>query len=125
LTSLFFCIQSYAQSGAYDLVKHPNNWWQAIKNSSEEFAQSLYNDLKKDSARLSYFINLKLWRSKKLDSLNIVMNPSAIQESIPETYYYSCVLVRPDLPFKPNDVTIQQLRNSGTLRYFSISLCND
>jgi hypothetical protein len=94
------------------------------RQRAKEFAQSLYNDLKKDSATLNYFISLKLWRSKKLDSLNIVMNPSAIQESIPEAYYYSCVLVIPDLPFRPNDITIQQLRNSGTLRYFSISLYN-
>src|SRR5450432_3796500 len=91
---------------------------------SKEYAQSLYNDLKKDSAALNYFISLKQWRNKKLDSLNIVMNPSTIQASIPEAYYYSCVLVIPDLPFKPNDITIQQLRNSGTLWYFSISLYN-
>src|SRR5450432_1494399 len=29
LASLFFCIHSYAQSGAYNPVKRPNDWWQA------------------------------------------------------------------------------------------------
>lgn len=91
---------------------------------AKEYAQSLYNDLKKDSAAFNYFISLKQWRSKKLDSLFIVTAPSAIQANVRDAYFYSCVLVIPDLPFRPSDITIQQLRNSGTLRYFSLPLYN-
>lgn len=89
---------------------------------AKEYAQSLYNDLKKDSSAFKYFLSLKQWRSQKLDSLNIVTNPSIIEGNIPEAYYYSCILIIPDLPFRPSDITIQQLRNSGTLRYFSLPL---
>jgi hypothetical protein len=91
---------------------------------AKEYAQSLYNDLKSDSASLKYLMSLKQWRLEKLDSLFIVMAPSAIQASVPEAYYFSCILPMPDPTFRPSDITIQQLRNSGTLRYFSLPLYN-
>jgi len=91
---------------------------------AKEYAQSLCNDLKKDSAWLNTVISLKQWRSKKLDSLIILMKHPDLQNNARELYYYSCFLTT-DLPFKPYDVTIQQLRNSGTLRYFtSVQLYN-
>lgn len=91
---------------------------------AKQYAQSLYNDLKKDAEQINNLTNFKKWRGKQLDSLMIVTSPAVIQASAPEAYYYSCVLVIPNPPFRPSDITVQQLRNSGTLRYFSIPLIN-
>jgi hypothetical protein len=64
----------------------------------------------------------KKWRGNKLDSLMKVTSPLVIQANAADAYYYNCFLVIPNFPFRPADNTIQQLRNSGSLRYFSISL---
>jgi len=85
---------------------------------AKEYAQSLYNDLKKDSAYLNRIVSLKQWRSKKLDSLIQLVKGKAIEKNARELYYYSN-FVNTDLAFKPNDATVQQLRNSGGLRYFT------
>ena len=91
---------------------------------AKQYAQSLYNDLKKDAEQVNNLTHFKKWRGKQLDSLLIVTSPSMIQANASEAYYYSCVLVVPNPPFRPSDITVQQLRNSGTLRYFSITLIN-
>lgn len=91
---------------------------------AKEYAQSLYNDLKKDVEAVKELLDLKNWRSKKLDSLMTVTSASEIETHVPEAYYLSCVLVIPDRAFRPSDITVQQLRNSGSLRYFSLPLIN-
>jgi len=89
------------------------------KHRAKEYAQSLYNDLKKDSAGLQFFIGFKQWKNRKLDSLITILNQSDYQKYAKELYYYGCFSTMVDLTFKPSDITIQQLRNSGSLRYFS------
>ena len=91
---------------------------------AKEYAQSLYNDLKKDAGQITDRLAFKKWRSQKLDSLMTVTNPTVINKYPAQAYYYSCILVIPNLAFRPSDITVQQLRNSGTLRYFSLSLIN-
>jgi len=91
---------------------------------AKEYAQSLYNDLKKDAEQINSFLDLRVWRGKKLDSLIMVMKLTERQKGVTDFYYYSCFLLLPDLSFRPSDNTILQLRNSGTLRYFSIRLYN-
>lgn len=85
---------------------------------AKEYAQSLYNDLKKDSLILKRTISLKQWRSEKLDSLIILMKQTDLQKYARELYYFSGFLGI-NLPFRPSDISIQQLSGSGTLRYFT------
>ena len=84
----------------------------------KKFAQLLYEDLKKDSASLRAIIGIKEWRGVKLDSLFYILSQPDLQKHSTHFYYYSSFLAL-NLPFKPNDATIQQLRSSGSLRYFS------
>jgi hypothetical protein len=93
---------------------------------AREYAQSLYNDLKKDTAELNRAMGIKQWQNRNLDSLIFLINTGDLQKKTKELYYYSCFANLPQLPFEPSDITIQQLRNSGSLRYFtSVQLYND
>ena len=95
------------------------------RHRAKEYAQSLYNDLKKDSADLHRAIGFKQWQNKNLDSLITFMSDPNFQKHTREIYYYSCFANLPNLFFSPSDITVQQLRNSGSLRYFtSVELYN-
>ncbi len=89
------------------------------KHRAKEYAQSLFNDLKQDTLLLHRTVGIKKWQNGKLDSLIILLNPGDIQQHVRELYYYSCYANLPNLPFETTDITIQQLRNSGSLRYFT------
>jgi hypothetical protein len=84
---------------------------------AKEFAQSLYGDLKKDTSFLNLILSYKLWRGSKIDSLISILDSENVQKSAKLIYYYHSA-VDGNISFHPTDVTIQQLRNSGGLRYF-------
>jgi len=84
----------------------------------KKYAQLLYDDLKSDSAFLYSIVRIKKWKSNKIDSLVYFLSVSDLQKNASSIYYYSAYMGM-DVPFKPNDATIQQLRSSGSLRYFS------
>jgi hypothetical protein len=84
----------------------------------KKFAALLYEDLKKDTLFINRIIDIKEWRNGKIDSLFYFLSQPILQENATAIYYYTQFLDI-DLPFKPNDATIQQLRSSGSLRYFS------
>ena len=84
---------------------------------AKEYAQSLYGDLKEDTSFLNVIINYKLWRGLKIDSLTSILSSDDVQKSAKLIYYYHSIMDG-NIPFHSNDATIQQLRNSGGLRYF-------
>jgi len=84
----------------------------------KEYARLLYDDLKKDTAWLHRVILVKKWKEGKMDSLLYYISQPDIQKNANQAYYYSSYLVL-DVSFEPNDATIQQLRSSGSLRYFT------
>ena len=83
---------------------------------AKEYARSLYDDLKEDSTGVNSIIKIKTWRRLKLDSLILLLNSADVQKTEKMIYYFQAFMAT-DLPFRPNDATIQQLRNSGGLRY--------
>lgn len=84
----------------------------------KKYASLLFEDLKKDSAQLNDMIDLKIWRANKLDSLLLLLTYPDLQKHSTKLYYYGNFATL-NLPFKPDDATIQQLRSSGSLRYFN------
>jgi hypothetical protein len=84
----------------------------------KEYAHLLYDDLKKDTAWLFRVTTIKRWKENKIDSLLYFLTLPDLQKNATSIYYYSSFL-NLDNSFTPNDATIQQLRNSGSLRYFS------
>jgi hypothetical protein len=87
------------------------------KGREKQYAQSLYNDLKQDTARLGFIRAIKLWKGGKLDSLKSFLASANLQDHAKLIYYYS-LFINLNQKFYTQDATIQQLRNSGSLRYF-------
>jgi hypothetical protein len=82
-----------------------------------QYAQLLYDELKKDTSNWKFLLNFKIARGKKIDSLIALMKTSDFQKNATRVYYYHHFTFV-NAPFKPSDITIQQLRNTGALRYF-------
>jgi hypothetical protein len=91
----------------------------------KEFAQQLYGELKDDSVVAANKIKIRLEKEKDMDYLSSYFQDSALT-SLPRAFYpaytTSTFLIN-SYAFEPRDGVLNQLRNSGSLRYFrSITL---
>ena len=84
-------------------------------NREEQFITTLIEDLKSDTAQLTQVIAYKRRREKMVDSLIMILSSPDYAKHGSDIYYYARNLTRPQY-FFPNDRTIQQLKNSGSLR---------
>ena len=83
----------------------------------KQFVQSLFNDIKADTANLDRIINARTKKEHALDSLSYLMNSDSSKYFTRQIYFYAVSIAR-TLPYRfvPNDGTIQQLKNSGAFR---------
>ena len=83
----------------------------------KQFIRSLFKDIKSDTANIAKIINARTVKEIMLDSLSAMMNSSDPGGFTKQIYPYA-VLVGRTLPYRfvPNDGTMQQLKNSGSLR---------
>jgi hypothetical protein len=81
-----------------------------------EYAQSLYDDLKIDTAAIQRTCDEKAWLKSKYDSLQKILLAPDLSSNNEMIYYLERYLSMNDL-FTPQDVTYQQLRSSGNFRY--------
>jgi len=88
------------------------------RHREKQFAQLLFPDLRNDIRDLDNIIDVKKWHSRKIDSLFHFLSLPDLRKNSKSIYYYRAY-VDINLSFRPNDATIQQLRSSGSLRYFS------
>ncbi len=91
----------------------------------KEFAQALYAELLDDSAVASTKLSSRLEKEKDMDYLSSYFKDSSLT-SLPKEFYpaytTSLYLIN-TYSFEPKDGILNQLRNSGSLRYFkSIAL---
>ena len=84
-------------------------------NREKQFITTLIEDLKSDTAQLRQVIAYKMRREKMVDSLITYLSSTDNGKHGSDIYYYARNLTRPQY-FFPNDRTIQQLKNSGSLR---------
>jgi hypothetical protein len=84
-------------------------------NREKQFITTLIEDLKSDTAQLTQVIAYKKQREIMVDSLVMILSSPDHEKHGNDTYYYARNLTRPQY-FFPNDRTIQQLKNSGSLR---------
>ena len=85
------------------------------QNREKQFIATLIEDLKSDTAHLTQVIAYKKRREKMVDSLIMDLSSPDHEKHGNDIYYYARNLTRPQY-FFPNDRTIQQLKNSGSLR---------
>lgn len=83
---------------------------------AKEYAQSLYDDLKIDTAMIQRTSNEKVWIGAKYDSAAKILNSPDLIKYNSFIYYVGRYLTVNDI-FTSQDVTYQQLRSSGSFRY--------
>lgn len=83
---------------------------------AKEYAQSLYDDLKVDTATIQRTYDEKEWIQSKFDSAEIILTSNDLSKNNEFVYYVERYLTFNDI-FSPQDVTYQQLRSSGNFRY--------
>ena len=83
----------------------------------KQYALSMLEDLKSDTAALNKVILLRTRRNEVHDSLFLLLNESRDSTDLSRLYHLSFLAGRvATLQFINNDGTIQQLKNSGALR---------
>ena len=82
---------------------------------AKEYAQSLYDDLKTDTALIQRTYNEKKWIMAKFDSVGKMLESTDLKYN-EIIYYVERYIIFNDV-FISQDVTFQQLRNSGNFRY--------
>jgi hypothetical protein len=83
---------------------------------SKQYAQSLYDDLKVDTMAINRTSKEKQWIVAKFDSAQTILHTNAIAQNNEFLYYVERYLIIHDV-FSIQDVTYQQLRNSGNFRF--------
>lgn len=87
------------------------------RDRGKQYVQSLIQDLKLDTTRLSEIIKLRESRDEKIDSLNFLLNKPDAAAHGSDIYYLTRSLTRAlTVRFYSNDGTMQQLKNAGGLR---------
>jgi hypothetical protein len=86
-------------------------------------AQSLFEDVKKDTASLHFLIAFSTKKINAADSLLATLH-TARNTWNATSFYTNMVLMVTAFPFKSTDGTLTQMKTSGTLRYFNQSLVN-
>ena len=83
---------------------------------AKQYAKSLYDDLKVDTAIIQRTYNEKEWIQSKFDSAEVFLASKDLISSNEFIYYVERYVNFNDI-FSSQDVTFQQLRNSGNFRY--------
>ena len=85
---------------------------------AKEYAKSLLNDLKEDTAELQSGINHINFLISAIDSIVSIVSNNHDKTNLPGNFYYYCRLTSFSYPIDWNSSTLSQLIQSGNLRYF-------
>jgi hypothetical protein len=97
------------------------------KSHANELAKSLYQEVYSDSVDMQYRLSLRREKEDHIYYFRKYVKDSSLVNLSPRFYasYFWTIAVTSSIQFNPNDGILNQLRNSGSLRYFkSISLQN-
>jgi hypothetical protein len=87
-------------------------------NASKEYAQSIIEDLKKDTALLNFDMNELNFVNSRLDTFINIIHTKNIDQLPGGTWYYYGRFGTRTTEFQTEDATMEQLKSSGALRYF-------
>ena len=94
-------------------------------NRAKEYAETMVADLKGDTATLKDFISYYGFAVKKSDTLMQLLSASEIKEITGGKLYWYGLSGGAKATFVPNDATFQQLKSSGSLRFFKKSIAHE
>ena len=86
----------------------------------KEYALALYNELLDDSVVIANKVNIRLEKERDMDYLNSFFKDSNLAKTPKEFYpaFTTSFYLFNTYTFEPKDGILNQLRNSGSLRYF-------
>ena len=87
------------------------------RERAREYATQLYNDLRADSSDFNFEIEISKRSVHKLDTLSLLLNDYRNQNPSPEVIYMLSAFALRENVFEPITTAIEQLKNSGNLRY--------
>lgn len=89
------------------------------QNQAKEFATSMVADLKSDTTELKKYLDYMTYASDNIDTmLNLLSTKDLNNVSTGKLYWYG-LWGGAQHPLIPNDATFQQMKSSGSLRYFT------
>ena len=88
------------------------------RQRAQEFAELLINDLKKDTSMLTSEINQIDFVAPRIDTFRTLAQTKNISNYPGGTWYYYARFTSWYFSFNSNNATIEQLKSSGSLRYF-------
>ena len=88
------------------------------KDRGREYAYTLYEDIKIDTAALKDLIRINQFVTAKIDTFRSMVQQYAIESISSGNWYYYGRFGTRYLQISFQDATLQQLKNSGGLRYF-------
>ena len=88
------------------------------EHRAKEYAKSLLNDLKEDTFELQSGINHIDFLISAIDSIVSIVSNNHDKTRLPGKFYYYCRLTSFSYPIDWNSSTLNQLIQSGNLRYF-------
>ena len=96
-------------------------------SKAKELAKSLYQEIYADSVNMQYRLKLRAEKERQVNYFRKYVKDSSLVQLSPKFYpaFFWTFAVSSVIQFTPNDGILNQLRNSGSLRYFkSIELQN-
>jgi hypothetical protein len=90
----------------------------AESHTAREYARSMIEDLKKDTAQLDTGINQLNFMTKRLDTLVELVHTKRINDLPGGTWYYYGRFGSFSVSFQSVNATLGQLKSSGALRFF-------
>ena len=91
---------------------------------ARQYAQSLADDLKADTLSFNNLIQNYHRYILKIDSFRNILKEKPISAIPGGSLYYYCKTAHDVLMLTFHDATLEQLKNSGNLRYFTLALQN-
>ena len=88
------------------------------KQRAKEFAESLVDDLKKDTAQFIFDLKEIDFVAPRIDTFRTLAQTNKMSSLPGGTWYYYARFTSYYFSFTANDATIEQLKSSGSLRYF-------
>ena len=88
------------------------------RQRAHEFAESLIADLRKDTAMLVSDLRQIDFVAPRIDTFRILAQTKNIRDFPGGTWYYYARFTSGYFSFNSNNATIEQLKSSGSLRYF-------
>lgn len=88
------------------------------EHRAHEFAESLVADLKSDTANLNNYLKEIDFVVPRIDTFRAMVHTTPLSSVAGGRWYYYARFTIRYFSFNSNDATVEQLKNSGSLRYF-------